>query len=389
MKKKRTHLYEVDLMRCLFMIAVLATHVTTSYTDAFVGETHSRSLLLASHMMLHFSRMGFMFISGLVMFLVYYNRKIKLWPFWKKHIANVGIPYVFWIGLFAFIGLQLATQPFSWDVWFIKWIKTMWHASNYYMYYLYVTMQFYLVFPLMVLLFKKTEGHHNLVLAISAIVQFCFLIYAKYIYPGLDKSNWPYYFAHYGNDIFTYQYYFILGGYVWLNYDKIKAWLQKHHGWVYGIAILLALGTWVLYLFNSRYLGMTRHYATLVHQPYLMFYGTAVIFAVMAIGIKYAEVRTRPKWQWFSRLVGITSTLSFGVYLTQTLPIMVLERTLKHLALQVPSMVLLLMFPLGLLFVLAGSWLISYLCYKIPPFGILVGRSNSSKLKALFKKASN
>lgn len=69
-KKHRVYLYEVDLMRCFFMLAVLATHVTSHYTDAFVNGSHSHELMLASHMMLHFARYGFMF---LVLFLVYYN----------------------------------------------------------------------------------------------------------------------------------------------------------------------------------------------------------------------------------------------------------------------------------------------------------------------------
>ena len=116
-----------------------------------------------------------------------------------------------------------------------------------------------------------------------------------------------------------------------------------------------------------------------------MFYGVAAIFAVMAIGIKYAEVRTKPHWQWFSKLVGITSTLSFGIYLTQTAPILVLEHTLDGLAMKLSSIGFLLMAPVGLLFVLIVSWLISYFCYKVPPFGALVGKSNSKKLTSLFK----
>lgn len=178
----------------------------------------------------------------------------------------------------------------------------------------------------------------------------------------------------------------MLGGYVWLNYDKIKTWIKKHNVWIYSIAILLALGTWGLYLFNKKALSFDRHLATLVHQPYLMFYGVAAIFAIMAIGIKYSEVRTKSGWQWFSKLVSITSTLSFGIYLTQTAPIMILERTLDKLAVKLPSVGFLLMAPVGLLFVLIGSWLISYFCYKVPPFGVLIGKSNSKKLKNLFKK---
>ncbi|WP_229311300.1 hypothetical protein [Streptococcus sp. HF-1907] len=38
-----------------------------------------------------------------------------------------------------------------------------------------------------------------------------------------------------------------------------------------------------------------------------------------------------------------------------------------------------LLFPLGYLLVLGGAWLFSYFCYKVPPFGVLVGRPNHFK----------
>lgn len=189
-KKSRIYLYEVDLMRCFFMLAVLATHVTSHYTGAFVSGSHSHALMLASHMMLHFARYGFMFITGLVMFLVYYHRpKIQLGSFWRKHFKNIGIPYVFWMGLFLIITMLLSTKPFSWDRWLITWFHGVLKGNHFYLYYLYVTMQFYLIFPILVWLFKKTEGHHQWVLAISAIIQMGMLFFVKYIFPTLNHKS--------------------------------------------------------------------------------------------------------------------------------------------------------------------------------------------------------
>jgi len=45
--------------------------------------------------------------------------------------------------------------------------------------------------------------------------------------------------------------------------------------------------------------------------------------------------------------------------------------------------VMLMLLPIGYAFVLGGAFLVSWFCYKVPPFGILIGRPqwHLSKLK--------
>lgn len=369
-------------MRCFFMLAVLATHVTSYYTNSFVSGSHSHALLLASHMMLHFARYGFMFITGLVMFLVYYHKpQIHLFSFWKKHFKNIGIPYVFWMGLFLIITMLLSPKPFTWNHWLLTWWKGIWHGNHFFLYYLYVTLQFYLIFPILVWIFKKTKHHHKAVLIISGLIQLAMLFYVKYVFPYVSHTGWPYLFSHYGDNVLFYQYYFILGGYIWIHYEDVKKWVRKYHNWIYLATILLSIGTVELYLFNTKFLLFKRHHATLAHQPYIMIYSTAVILAAIAFSLKYAELRTNKNWQKFSAAVSITSTLSFGIYLTQMAPIIILKRILQAINTHITSWEMLLLVPIGILFVCAGSWLISYFCYKVPPLGILIGRPNGKKLQ--------
>lgn len=244
-------------------------------------------------------------------------------------------------------------------------------------------MQFYLVFPLLVWLFKKTEGHHNTVLAISAAIQMIMLLfYVKYIFPNQSHAGWPFLLKYYGNNVFFYEDYFVLGGYVWIHYDTVKKWIRKYRYWIYSATVLLSLGTIPLYLFNAKIMNFNRHLSQLAHQPYIMVYSTAVILSAISVSLKYAEVRTQPKWQRFSKLVGMTSLLSFGICLTQTAPIILLDHFLTTVNIYVPSWQLLIMLPFGLLFVIAVAWLISYFCFKVPPLGILIGRPNWKKKKA-------
>lgn len=71
---KRKYLYEVDLMRCIFIFGVLANHTTSTFTAAAASNSWAYNFLVSTHLILHFTRMGFMFVTGLVLFLGYYYK---------------------------------------------------------------------------------------------------------------------------------------------------------------------------------------------------------------------------------------------------------------------------------------------------------------------------
>ncbi|MFT8726653.1 acyltransferase [Liquorilactobacillus ghanensis] len=373
-KKKHPYLYEVDLMRCIFIFGVLANH-TTSVFIANMTDSYPRLILLATHLMLHFTRMGFMFITGLVLFLQHYNNlDMKLFKFWKKRYKGSGIPYLFWNGFFLFFTAWMTGEKLGWGNWFSNWIWAVIHGDHFYMYYILVTFQLYLLFPMMLWLFRKFKNYHVLILVISALIQLFFLIWAKYIYPIQNHDNWPYLFHYYGNFVFSYQFYFIAGAFTSIHYQKIKQIFTTHRRIIYSITGLLALGTLGLYYINERILKLSEHYTELIHQPYLMIYASMMICSVLCISWAYDQHRLEPRWSWFEQLVSISSKLSFGVYLTQTVALTFLLKFLESLKGELSNWLLLLGLPLGYIAVLGGSWLISYFCYKVPPFGILIGR---------------
>ncbi len=85
-KVKHPYLYEIDLMRLIFIAGVLLNHTTT----AFQHQTSSGLIstgFLATHLMIHFTRMGFMFMTGLVLTMVYYQRQ-RNWPLFYKNASQ-------------------------------------------------------------------------------------------------------------------------------------------------------------------------------------------------------------------------------------------------------------------------------------------------------------
>ena len=375
-------------MRCIFIFGVLANHVTSSFTGAVDPDSWSYSFLVSTHLMLHFTRMGFMFITGLVLFLGYYHKaNINFGHFWFKRYKGSGIPYIFWNGFFILMAMLIVTGNFTLQGWLGEWGSAIIHGDHFYLYYILVTMELYLIFPLLIWLFRVTEGHHNLVLIISGVLQFIFLIYAKYIFPNISHAGWPYLLRAYGMNVFSYQFYFIAGGFVSIHYQAVTNWIRKYHRQIYIITTLLALGTLGLYYYNTQILHLSRHYANLVHQPYIMIYASMMILSIISLSLKYADNRTKPQMQFFANAVGLSSKLSFGVYLTQTAALSALAGILGILSNVLASWQILLLLPSGYLFVISGSWLISFFCYKVPPFGVLVGRPQ--KLNLFRKKRVN
>lgn len=166
-EKPRKYLYEVDLLRVLFIFSVIATHMT-----------------------LHFSRLGFMFVSGLVIFLNYYAKKLDIWRFWRKRFFGIIWAYLLWILIYTSIqaAIQNATANEFWRTLTKNWL----YGDDFYMYYVIVTLQFYLVFPTLRWLFKRFN--HERLLVVSLILQLITLTVIKYVIPNVDTSHWLWWF---------------------------------------------------------------------------------------------------------------------------------------------------------------------------------------------------
>lgn len=373
-KKKRPYLHEVDLMRNIFIFGVLMNHTTSAFAQHMADDSWSKLFLHASHLMLHFTRMGFMFMTGLVLFLNYYNREHQnWWVFWKKRYTSVGIPYLAWNVLLLFLTDVISGTLFEGHQYWTTLYSNIIHGSSFYLYYVFVIFQLYLIFPALVKLFKSFSQHHGLILTISLLVQLGLMFGIKYWLPGVDRSGWPYWFRAYGMNIIVYQAYFFLGAYTAIHYQQVVTFLKAHAKIIYSLAAILAAGTVGLYFFNQNVLKLSFARTEIVHQPYIMIYAIMMIGVVFLVGLKYAEIRETRLDPAIDHFIKLGSKISFGIYLSQTIPITLLYGILGYID-QIPSWLMLMLFPLGYAFVLGGSFLISWACYKVWPFGILIGR---------------
>lgn len=386
-KKKKKYLYEVDLMRVLFIGGVLLNHTTTAFKNNVGNGSGSQLFIEATHLMLHFTRMGFMFMTGLVLVLNYYNRDNHWLNFWKKRYISVGIPYIGWNAILMWFATVTAGVAISWPDYYKNLIDAIIHGNKYYMYYILVTFQLYLIFPLIVYMFKKFPKHHTAILATSAIIQLLLVIGIKYWLPGVDRDSWWYLFRAYGMNVLVYQFYFIAGAFVAIHYDQVDKFIEKNHRVIGWSTLVMAIGTVFLFFGNQNILKLSMSATESIHQPFIFIYDTFMIAFVFWIGRQYAHARNNGLPKIIDRMVSNMAKVSFGIYLVQTIPITLLYGILSMI--KVPSIVMLLLLPLGYAFVLGGAFLISWFCYKVPPFGVLIGRPQWHLTKGVKKYVRN
>lgn len=387
--KKKKYLHEVDLMRVIFIDGVLLNHSTTAFKNNVGSGSGSELFLEATHLALHFTRMGFMFMTGLVLVLNYYNRENHWLGFWKKRYLSVGIPYLGWNTIIMWFTTITAGVALNWPNYFKNLTDAVIHGNKYYMYYILVTFQLYLIFPLIVYIFKKLPDHHLAILITSAIVQLLLVIGIKYWLPGINRDSWWYLFRAYGMNVLVYQFYFIAGAFVAIHYDEVDRFIEKNHRVIGWATLVLAIGTVALFFGNLNILKLSIGATESIHQPYIFIYDTFMITFVFWIGRQYAHARNRGLPMWFDRIIKNMSKVSFGIYLVQTIPLTLLYGMLSIVKL--PSIVTLLLLPVGYAFVLGGAFLISWFCYKVPPFGVLIGRPqwHISKTKGARENVKN
>src|SRR5262249_29294203 len=159
---RAARLPQIDVMRLLICASVVVTHV--------VGNANPWESVPANGVvnLLHYTRQAFFFISALV--LVHASRRGP--GQLRRRVSVLGVPYRVWSTVYAGLGLITA---YSW--WAAKRLPWTWFVGllqgtdGYHMYFLLVSVEFAVVFPLFLRLLEATRGHHGRLLVISGVLE--------------------------------------------------------------------------------------------------------------------------------------------------------------------------------------------------------------------------
>ncbi len=372
---KRPHVYELDPLRGITALVVVAVHTlgNTTFLNHTVFGLEIQNMAVTA---VHFTRALFMFVTAFALIYVYYGRKFSLRQFWKKRSIGAVMPYCIWSIIYVLINTPNMTFASFANT---SAIDILTGNASYQMYYILLTLQFYLILPLFLWFMRKVERYPWRTLAISFVIQML-VFYLDYHYVQIGPwSTSP--IARILNQyqdriVFMYQFYFILGAFVARYFEQVRAFIVKHGTWIACGMIIVLAGLWAHYFIQILVYHEAIAYAVSVLQPSLVIYSGAVIIFSFWLACRWVIRSTggvenkKPSWYAFWHQL---SDASFGIYLVHVL---ILTALLERLAPVMPVAWPLAIRIFLLWFITAGgAALISILLANIPILSRLVGRS--------------
>lgn len=317
--------------------------------------------------LLHYTRETFMFLTGLVLFYQYYDRDIAPLAFWRRRFPPTVIPYVFWSLLYVVsedVQFHESFQAIARHAGFDLLLGT----ASYQLYYMIVTFQFYLIFPLLLWLFRRYPEKQTGFLLLSALWEFLWLAFLGPLSIHPYHTWWPFGAFYQSHFVLTYLFYFVLGAWTALNLGKVMAFLRTHRRPLVLVGVGTALVLEVHYVLALVLYRQPAGAAASVLQPVMILYSAGVVLLSYLLAIALArEGRVRR----FTRTVMKKfADASFGIYLSHAL---FLSLFLNHIDRDAHWPVLVLMV-LSWAVTLALSYLLTVVLMRIPWAGMLVGQ---------------
>lgn len=302
--RRRAHLWQIDLLRIVPMVMVVATH-TVMFSNKTPNVGSNAALFI-----LHTSRFLFFFITAFVLFYQYGDGRVSTPRFWRKRFPPIVVPYVLWTLIY-----WVLNPLFPWSgqsQLFPGGLKTL--GLNlaqgwFHLYFLVVTMQFYLVFPLFAWVIRRTRGWHLQLLAVAALLELVwtgFVTYGWRLMPSFEQAI----SSHAQVELTSYVFFFLVGALAAVHRERLVNWVRTRRALATAAsagAILVSCGVYVV---NLQFISG----AATVFQPatLLLFIGVVLglwILADTLLGRYGAEGRL---WH----LVHAAAGLSFGIYLS-------------------------------------------------------------------------
>jgi len=301
----RQRLDQVDSMRPVKQAGVVSTHVILYFAPAWASLTAGAGLLL-----LHVSRDAFFFISACMLTYAYMNlQRSDLKRFYWRRFVSVGIPYLCWDLIYFFWGFRDTTYTSAGPA-LAHLADLLWHGY-YQLYFLLVIMQFYVVFPMVLALLKRTRGHHGVVLAVTVLAQLAISILTHWnvLLPNA-LVRWA------QENSLEYVLYLIGGGIVAFHLHEVDQWVRRNAHLVIALTLLAAIFAEAVYYLASQHVTSVLGSGTDPFQPSVIPFNVGAIASVYLIGVALAQPWRSPRMK---AIVHSGSDNSYGIYLTQML----------------------------------------------------------------------
>ncbi len=304
---ERRHVHEADVVRVLTFACVIGVHTLSHSAPA--SSVGANGIL----MLLHFTREAFFGLTGFVLVHQYARRPLSVRRFWTRRLLTVGVPYLAWTAIYTAYGIH--TSSSDWGQRLPTTLRNVeFGTACYHLYFLLVSLQVYLLYPLLAALIRRTVGHHLTLLIVSGGLQLATLIYYHY---DASTSGWlGHVVAHEEVLLPSYQFYVVAGAVAAWHLDAWTRWVRANFALVLGAVVATAALAEGWYLVDAD--GPPGPLAaSAVLQPVMLPWSIAATVGLFALGVVWSD-RRRPGGR-LDRALNVASDRSFGVYLVHPL----------------------------------------------------------------------
>lgn len=368
----RPYLYALDPLRGLTALIVILVHVLI-FVDFHWQSVHAQESQALGVAVTHVTRNVFMFLTAITLSYVYAGKPLPLGRFWSRRGVGVLLPYCIWTVVYAWINTpERAPGHFA----RIAGRDLITGGASYQLYFISITLQFYLLLPLFLRLLDRIARYPWRALAVTFAIQLL-LMYGDYHYlltGRVHPTGWLNTLLIYRqNFIVLYPFYFVMGGLAAVHLQRVLPVLLRYGAWTL-VAFFAAMAVVVLqFSVAVWHEHESLDYATAPIQPLVLVYSVVAILCMSWLAARWEARRVPPDpppgYPFFKQL----SDASFGVYLMHALVLRaVAARLLPAIATRTPGVLQVFIIWIVAAGATAG---ISIVLVHTPILSRLVGRS--------------
>ncbi|MBH5318891.1 acyltransferase [Paenibacillus sp. GSMTC-2017] len=372
---KDSRITEIELVRAIAIIGVLAVHATSFATVEMLSHPSSYFIYNFINIFMKFGTAVFIFLSSFVLFHNYFHKPLSkktLTSFYRKRLIYIVIPFAVFSTIY-YVAVAVTREkgelPANLFTDFI--IKLTTGTAYTHLYFIFISIQFYLLFPIVLLLFKKVPTLIHWCIPLGFVIQWGFY--------GLNQLlNIPYD----GSWAFSYFSIYMLGVYVGIRFNTIKksvATMIKNRKRMILSALSIAIwgfwlfiGIWhtiIWYELRVNNIAEPLYLYTLLWNVYVI--ASALVFMQTAFYVQR-------KWSnnFVFRKFRELGNLTFGIYLFHPLLLAAYREFRPETS---NTTILHFWYVIGFFLALIGSWYIVSAVHRYLPFSWMVFGKDETK----------
>jgi len=305
----------LDLFRAFAIMAVVAIHATSTAVAHYPKHSQGHDFYYFWNSFLQFAVPAFLFLSSLVLFYNYSARvKDKGWMFgfYKKRLLYVFVPYVIWSLIYFGVKQLLASHdPMSHYTLFLKQLLT--GTAHTHLYFFLIILQFYAVFPLLLLLTRFRLFKRYLPV---------FFIAAQ---AGFYALHLQFHFERMGSLLPSYLIVIGFGAWIGMNFNVSLEKLRSYRN----VLIMTFLSGGFIFVYGSVYIKTSLGASPIITYTLLFLFRNLFTLSaclLLLMGCERAAAKKRDRARLITRLLDSLGTVAFGIFLMHPLVLLFWRR---------------------------------------------------------------